>query len=1577
MKARLLPIVLVFILIGTIPAAAQIVSNFTVNDEGWTVFDANAGSSSTPVYTSTGGNPGGEISFTTSSPAVRFYWVAPSKFNGNFSRSYNQALTFDLRQSLAGTDNVEGDIILTSSSGIVLFYQLPTKPATGSWSSYSVPLIETAGWKNGCPTCAAATQSQMKQVLFSLAKLQIRLKYFSGNTGPYTAQLDNVVLNVLGLGAAPTITSFTPSSGLPGSNVTITGTNFNTTASQNIVMINNIKAAVTSASSTTLVITVPASTPYGPISVTNLSTGLSGKSKLSFDPLFDNNKDYGGQIIPASFGRGYYVTLPMSNNSNGFGAIQHGDIDGDGWVDLIVTETSTTKIFVYRNLGTGGSVSAASFAAPVSLPSMSAIPGGAPNLGEIVVADFDNDGSLDVAAGTSSNTSGHFTIFRNTSTVGSISFAAPVFFPFAYYSQGVMDAGDLDGDGKIDLISSTGTSPGNLWISQNLSTPGALDFAFGGAVSGTSTSGYSDVMIADMNNDNKPEILAFGYNSAAIYTYQNTSSGGLISMNAPIVNAVPAASNSKITIGDLDSDGKLDIAWSGYGTTNVYVAQNVYSGGAFDGTYLASSLTLPAKTSNPNGVAIGDVNADGKPDIAFVGYYDAGIIQNIATTSTLTVNSFLPGVIVQGSGTGQAINAVGPIIADLDGDNKPELAMVYTNSSVSASEKAVLIFHNESFPAPSITTLSPGSGTIGSSIQLNGGLMNTGSTTPTIRVGSILSNTSSATNTSVNTTVPTSAITNRLSLTEHGLTALSKPFNVSFSTSRTINTSSFGPSVDFALSGNMRDALVTADWDDDGKEDVTIVDNFGTAKIFQNTQSGGQPITSSALALSATTYTASYNMVALDIDGDGKTDLNNGYGLLQNSSTPGSISFQSGPNGIYTYAGGFNTAAAGDFNKDGKIDLAVTNGTANVQVYENQSTRGSFVNNSALSTFNVNAINLAKPDGGGSVVSADFDGDGYDDVIASNPNTNKLSYFLNTKQYGPITASSFQSLGNFSTSGNQPYDITANDFDNDGKPDIAVTYFNSTIVSIYRNISTTGTITFAAPTDLVVLNKGYKITSQDLDGDGLAEIIIAHQPNPGPGSFSVLQNKSSSGTLNFNSAVNYPITRNPQAIAISDINQDQKPDILIVANSGSVGNALMVFENKITTAPVITISQQPVDVSACDGDTKTFTTTATGTTNITYQWQFATTSAGPFNNISDGGGYSGATTSTLSINTTGNFGAGRYRCKIDGDLATTVFTNDEGLFVNTIPAAPTTTGNSKCTAASMTLLASGGTNGQYRWYTDNTGSAIAGETNSSYTTPVISSTTTYYVSINNGTCESTRASVVASISPIDKPSLSFIPSATGSAINLCAGQTQKIVAPAGFKTYAWSNGAATDTIAVTQSGIYSVVVTDAGGCVSSSSDPVTITVNPYPQAVITMDDNTLMTSPGDSYQWYSSGKMLPGETGQSLTFSFLEYGNYAVDVTTNGCTTRSQDFVYLITAAENALSAVNVYPNPVRDELTIETPVETSWQLVNSIGSVIDVPCTENSETKKLSLAGIPAGTYLLIIQSKTSKTYLKILKQE
>ncbi len=187
----------------------------------------------------------------------------------------------------------------------------------------------------------------------------------------------------------------------------------------------------------------------------------------------------------------------------------------------------------------------------------------------------------------------------------------------------------------------------------------------------------------------------------------------------------------------------------------------------------------------------------------------------------------------------------------------------------------------------------------------------------------------------------------------------------------------------------------------------------------------------------------------------------------------------------------------------------------------------------------------------------------------------------------------------------------------------------------------------------------------------------------------------------------------------------------------------------------ITITLQPTDATVCEGSTAKFTTAATGTTNITYQWQAYDDLSLSYVNISDGGGYSGTTTPTLSVNTTGNFEATRYACLISGDLAGDEETIDVGLFINPTPTAPSVTvPASACGPVSFDLTATGGTNGQYRWYTAATGgTAISGATNGVFTTPALSTSTTYYVSVNNGTCESARIPIAVSVMTCHAPAI--------------------------------------------------------------------------------------------------------------------------------------------------------------------------------------------------------------------------------
>src|SRR6185312_9656454 len=95
--------------------------------------------------------------------------------------------------------------------------------------------------------------------------------------------------------------------------------------------------------------------------------------------------------------------------------------------------------------------------------------------------------------------------------------------------------------------------------------------------------------------------------------------------------------------------------------------------------------------------------------------------------------------------------------------------------------------------------------------------------------------------------------------------------------------------------------------------------------------------------------------------------------------------------------------------------------TAAVWVFTNNGT-GSFTLAATLST----------QDAGGMLAAGDLNGDGYDDIAATNYSSNTMSVFLST---GSAT---YASALNYATGGQAPFGVTIGDFDRDGHPDVAV-----------------------------------------------------------------------------------------------------------------------------------------------------------------------------------------------------------------------------------------------------------------------------------------------------------------------------------------------------------------------------------------------------------------------------------------------------------------------------------------------------------------------------------------------------------
>jgi gliding motility-associated-like protein len=325
------------------------------------------------------------------------------------------------------------------------------------------------------------------------------------------------------------------------------------------------------------------------------------------------------------------------------------------------------------------------------------------------------------------------------------------------------------------------------------------------------------------------------------------------------------------------------------------------------------------------------------------------------------------------------------------------------------------------------------------------------------------------------------------------------------------------------------------------------------------------------------------------------------------------------------------------------------------------------------------------------------------------------------------------------------------------------TVVSATTITAVVGTGTSGNISVITPAGTATSSSAFTITPA-----AALPTISNFTPASGPAGTSV----TVTGT-NFTGATGVTFG----GIAATSFTVVSATTITAVVGTGTSGNISVITSGgtaisdsafTITVPNTITIFPQPTFTAVCDGATASFTVTAAGTTNIVYQWQKFNGTV--FTDVANGGGYGGTTSIVLTITTIGAFGAGDYRCKVSGDFAPDVFSNTATLTVNPIPIAPSAAiGASSCGPGSVTVSVSGGTNGQYRWYiAASGGTALTGEVNSSYTTPTISATTTYYVAINNGLCESTRTAATATIVVTATPTVTGISACPGSSLILKA-----------------------------------------------------------------------------------------------------------------------------------------------------------------------------------------------------------------
>ena len=260
-------------------------------------------------------------------------------------------------------------------------------------------------------------------------------------------------------------------------------------------------------------------------------------------------------------------------------------------------------------------------------------------------------------------------------------------------------------------------------------------------------------------------------------------------------------------------------------------------------------------------------------------------------------------------------------------------------------------------------------------------------------------------------------------------------------------------------------------------------------------------------------------------------DTSNGNSILAMATLTRNLSFTTSWN---TTTGQKPTATAGDFNGDGKLDLAVTNGNEVTVLLGNGD--GTFTVTTGPATGNVPS----------SIAKGDFNGDGKADLAITNSADNTVTILLGNGD-GTFTVTTSPATGN------APSSITVGDFNGDGKADLAIT--NSTDNTVTMLLGN-GDGTFTAATSLATGNAPSSIAVGDFNGDGKADLAIANSTD------NTVTMLLGNGDGTFTSTTSLATGSSPVALVVGDFNGDGKADLAVAQTLlNSSGGVLVLLGN--------------------------------------------------------------------------------------------------------------------------------------------------------------------------------------------------------------------------------------------------------------------------------------------------------------------------------------------------------------------------------------------------------------------------------
>jgi hypothetical protein len=702
----------------------------------------------------------------------------------------------------------------------------------------------------------------------------------------------------------------------------------------------------------------------------------------------------------------------ISADSHTTYSVALGDVDGDGDLDLVAGNYNQTNR-LYLNNGTAN---------PFNGVSGSNVSADTHNTISVALGDVDGDGDLDLVAGNYHQAN---RLYLNNGTSDPFNgVSGSDISADTYYTWSVV-LGDVDGDGDLDLVAGSTGQANRLYLNNGTANP------FNG-VSGSDISGDAyttqSVTLGDVDGDGDLDLVAGNNGNNRLYLNNGTAdpfsgvSGSDISTDTH--------NTLSLALGDVDRDGDLDLVAGNLGQANRLYLNN----GTADPFSGVSGSNVSADAHSTYSVALGDVDRDGDLDLVAGNYGQANrLYLNNGTTDPF---SGVSGSDVSADAHNTRLVALGDV--DEDGD----LDLVAGNGN-----QANRLYLNNG-------TADPFSGVSGGNVSADTG------NTYSVALGDVDGDGDLDLAAGNNGT-------NRLYL--NGGT-----------------TSPFGgiSGGDIGTDTGLTNSMALGDVDGDGDLDV-VAENSGSRLLYLNNGTADPFSGVSGSIINPGFYWSTFSMALGDVDRDGDLDLvAGGLGvttkLYLNNGTTDPFNGVSGSD-IGTSTGSTYSVVLGDVDRDGDLDLVAGNSGQTNRLYLNNGTSNPF-----------NGVSGSDISGDtGSTTSAalgDVDGDGDLDLVVGNSGqTNRL--YLNNGTAAPFSG---VSGSNISADVHPTRSIVLGDMDGDGDLDVVVgnngnnrLYLNNGTTSPFSGVSGSNV---CADTDFT-----RSVALGDVDGDGDLDVVAGNQ----------------------------------------------------------------------------------------------------------------------------------------------------------------------------------------------------------------------------------------------------------------------------------------------------------------------------------------------------------------------------------------------------------------------------------------------------------------------------------------------------